>query len=124
MEIMNAKQAHPFMWLGAAFAMIVLIAAAPLISVLISAGIAGALGCELNEGGAHPCPFMGVDLGRTLVLMFVLGWLAFVTLPLGAAALAGWLIIACIVTFFWWRRRRHQDSPTMFQCSTDVRSKD
>jgi hypothetical protein len=105
---MNAKQGHPFIWLGATFAMIMLAAAAPLISVLISAGIAGALGCELNEGGAHPCPFMGVDLGETLVLMFVLGWFAFVTLPLGAAALAVRLIITCVVTFLWWRRRRHQ----------------
>jgi hypothetical protein len=106
--MMGAKQGHPFVWLGAAFVVIVLLAAMPVISALISGAIAGALGCQLNEGGAPPCPLMGVDLGEMLVVMFVLGWFAFVTLPLGAVALAVWLIVACLITFVWWRRRRRE----------------
>ena len=62
--MMGAKQGHPFVWLGAAFVVIVLLAAMPVISALISGAIAGALGCQLNEGGAPPCPLMGVDLGE------------------------------------------------------------
>ena len=106
---MTAKQGSPFVWLGAAFAIIVLVAALPLISVLISTGIAGALGCQVDEAAVHPCPFMGIDLGEMLTLMFILGWLGLVTLPLGVIALAVWLIIF-LMTFVCWRRRRRREA--------------
>jgi hypothetical protein len=89
---MNVKQ-RSSRRVRATFAAIVLVAVAPLISVLISGVIAGVLGCELDEGLLHPCPFMGVDLGETLYVMFVLGWLGLVTLPLGAVALWVWQMI-------------------------------
>jgi hypothetical protein len=75
------------------FAIIVLIATAPMISVLISGVVAGVLGCPLDEGSPHPCPFMGVDLSEILYSMVVFGWLGLVTLPLGAVALWVWQMI-------------------------------
>ena len=43
---MSAKQGHPFVWLGAAFVVIVLLAAMPAISALIAGGIAEMAGLE------------------------------------------------------------------------------
>lgn len=73
--------------------LIILVALAPLGSVMISGAIANANGCTLNEGGAHPCMINGSDWGETLVTMFVLGWLSFVTLPLGGIAFAIWCVV-------------------------------
>jgi hypothetical protein len=102
----SATRRSVFLWLGIPFVLIVLLALAPLLSALIAGAIADALGCGLNEGGASPCPFMGHDLGEPLVIMLVLGWLAILTLPLGAAALVIWLVIVCVVAVTRWRRRR------------------
>jgi predicted permease len=82
---LSAKQKSS-VWVRPTFAVIVLVAAAPMISVLISGVIAAALGCPLDEGSPHPCPFMGVDLSEILYSMDVVGWLGLVTLPLGAVA--------------------------------------
>jgi hypothetical protein len=89
---MSAKQRTSIL-VRAAFAIIVLIATAPMISVLISGVVAGVLGCRLDEGSPHPCPFMGVDLSEILYSMVVFGWLGLVTLPLGAVALWVWQMI-------------------------------
>jgi hypothetical protein len=89
---MSAKQRSSIL-VRAAFAIIVLIATAPMISVLISGVVAGVLGCPLDEGSPRPCPFMGVDLSEILYSMVVFGWLGLVTLPLGAVALWVWQMI-------------------------------
>ena len=67
---------------------IVLVAGAPVISVVTASAIASSLGCTLNEGDSHPCLFHGADLGETLYGMVVVGWFALGTLPMGAIALA------------------------------------
>ncbi|HEV7253941.1 MAG TPA: hypothetical protein VGN97_12715 [Mesorhizobium sp.] len=77
-----------------ALALILLFAILPILSVLASIAIADAAGCRLDEGGIYPCPIFGSDWGATLGTMFVLGWLAFLTLPIGALALAAWLVAA------------------------------
>jgi len=105
---MSAQRSHAGVWLSVTFVIIVLLAAAPLISAFIAGAIADVLGCTVNEGGASLCMFMGRDIGQTLAEMFVLGWLAFVTLPWGLAALAIWLVVACVVAFIRWRRRRRE----------------
>jgi hypothetical protein len=102
----SAARRSVFLWLGISFVLIVLLALAPLLSALLAGAIADALGCGLDEGGATPCPFMGHDLGEPLVVMLGLGWLAILTLPLGAAALVIWLVIVCVVAVTCWRRRR------------------
>ena len=59
--------------------LIILVGAAPVISVVIASGFASTLGCKLDEGNPHPCPFHGVDLGDTLYSMFVAGSLGLIT---------------------------------------------
>ena len=103
---MSAQRSHAILWLGVTFVVIVVLAALPLISTFIAGAIANVLGCTVNEGGASTCMFMGKDIGETLAEMFVLGWLAFVTLPYGLVALAIWLVAACVVAAVKWRHRR------------------
>jgi hypothetical protein len=88
---------------------ILVIAVLPVLSVALTYAMASALGCPVNEGGATPCPFMGVDLGETLVTMMVLGWLGLITLPVGSVALAIWLA-AWIGRRIWRRRQLGQGS--------------
>jgi hypothetical protein len=102
---MSTKRSTAFIWLGVTLVLIVLVAGAPLISAAIAGGIASALGCSVNEGGASGCIFMGTDVSESLLVMFVLGWLALVTLPFGAIAFVIWLVVACVVT---WRQRRRE----------------
>lgn len=56
--------------------------------------VAGAAGCTLNEGAAHPCVIAGVDIGGALYFFGMMGWLSLATLPLGAIVfLAGLAIL-------------------------------
>lgn len=71
---------------------IALVAATPVVSMLLAVSIADANGCKLNEADAHPCLVAGVDIGGLLYDMFVLAWLGLLTVPLGVLGLAGWLI--------------------------------
>ncbi|WP_196260330.1 hypothetical protein [Pelagibacterium limicola] len=73
-------------------AVIVLVPLLPVISVIIASIIAETNGCRLDEAGSYPCVVMGRDLGSLLAVMFVLGWFALATLPLGATGLAIWLV--------------------------------
>lgn len=75
----------------------------PLVSVLVSAAIAGLFGCELNEGVTNVCNIAGFDVGGFLSGLFVTGWLALITLPLLMCILALW---AFVEWGSWWRRRR------------------
>ena len=65
--------------------LLLLVGLLPMISALGAGGVAAALGCTLHEGTANTCPVAGLDIGDTLYTMFVLGWLALVTLPVAAA---------------------------------------
>jgi hypothetical protein len=85
--------------------LIVVIGALPLISALAASTLAGALGCELNEGSIHPCLLGGTDVGGMLYTMFVLHWFGLMTLPLGGMALVVWLIVAVILLCIRWFRR-------------------
>lgn len=84
----------PFRMMAWALALIVSFALLPIISVITSIGIASIAGCHLNEASAHPCAVLGVDIGRLLALMFVAGWFALATVPLGGAALLIWAVVA------------------------------
>ena len=105
---MSAQKSRAVLWLGVSFVVIFVAAVAPLISAFIAGAVANILGCTLNEGGASTCMFNGSDIGQTLADMFVLGWLAFVTLPWGGFALAIWLAVAGVVALVKWRRRRRE----------------
>ena len=75
----------------------------PLAALVVSAALAGLLGCELNEGGAQPCVIAGLNLGGFLSGLFVSGWLALITLPLLMCVLALW---AFVEWGSWWHKRR------------------
>lgn len=101
-----AGKRFPVLRYGLVLACIALFALAPLISVLIASAIADKNGCQLDEGGMHPCVLGGTDWGETLGTMFVLGWLMFATLPVGALAFVLWLIVIAVHFSRWSKKRR------------------
>ncbi len=86
-------------------AIILLLAFAPVISAFSAGAIAEANGCTLNEGGVYPCVIGGTDYGETLSVMFVLGWLGLVSLPLGALAAIVWCVVLVIVLVVKYRNK-------------------
>ena len=66
---------------------------APAIAVTPAMSVAGAAGCQLDEGSVHPCRVGSLDLGDTLYGGFVLGWFVLVTWPgmLLCLGVWGWL---------------------------------
>jgi hypothetical protein len=77
--------------------LIVLFAGLPIIGAVGAGGVAYAIGCKLDEGSVHPCPYLGVDLGEPLYAFFVLGWLSVLTIPAGALLFLLWLIAAALL---------------------------
>jgi hypothetical protein len=69
---------------------LVVFGAGPLLVTLVTALIVSVLGCQLDESNLHPCPVLGVDIGRALSLRHVL-WLGFFTLPIAAIGVLIWL---------------------------------
>jgi hypothetical protein len=59
----------------------------PMIPVVIAGAIASYCGCQLDEGGPHPCILFGRDIGGTLSSMIVMGWFGLLTFPSGFLAL-------------------------------------
>ena len=80
-------------------AVIVVLAALPVLSVTLAGVLASANGCRLDEGGAHPCVIAGTDYGDTLYTLGVLGWLMLASLPLGVMALLVWAVVLAIHLF-------------------------
>jgi hypothetical protein len=85
-------------------ALIILVACAPIGSVMACAAMANALGCKVDEGSVHPCIVNGHDYGHLLYTLGVMGWLMLLTIPAGLVAFAVWLVI-----LIWhqtkWRKR-------------------
>lgn len=75
----------------------------PLASVLASATIAALAGCELNEASTSVCSIAGLDIGGVLSTMFVMGWMALITLPMLLGLLIVWALVEGWVR---WRTRR------------------
>lgn len=74
-------------------AVIVVLAALPVLSVTVAGVVASANGCRLDEGAAHPCLIAGADYGDTLYTLGVLGWLMLASLPLGVIAVVVWAVV-------------------------------
>jgi len=87
-------------------AIILVVGAGPIISVMISSAIANANGCNLNEGGVDTCMVAGMDLGGTLYELFVMGWLGLITVPLGLGGLLVWTVRVIIHRIAWGRQQR------------------
>jgi hypothetical protein len=78
-------------------ALIAIAAGFPLLSALAAGSIANLHGCVLNEGGVNPCVIAGIDFGKALYSLGVLGWLAIATLPLGMGALVLWFLAFAVI---------------------------
>jgi hypothetical protein len=65
----------------------------PLLLLLLSMGIASALGCRLDEAAVHPCRAAGLDLGPALSAGFIDGWLLLVVWPVMLITLAAWIVL-------------------------------
>ncbi|MCW5723816.1 MAG: hypothetical protein KIS81_02545 [Maricaulaceae bacterium] len=87
------------------FFLSVIFGISPILLVLLSSWIAQVNDCQLHEGFANTCSVLGMDMGGTLYGMFVAGWFAFYTIPLGLiGAVLG--LIAFIVGLFTDRKPR------------------
>lgn len=91
--------------------LIVLVALAPIGSVVACAWIANSHGCKVDEGSVHPCIIGGHDYGELLYSLGVLGWLMLVTLPGGLFAFITWLIVL-ILHWASWRKRSAANFPS------------
>jgi hypothetical protein len=103
---MNAKAPGRFPWIlyWVVLALIVLVALAPVGSVVTCGVIANAHGCKVDEGSVHPCIINGHDYGQLLYTLGVLGWLMLVTIPGGIFAFIVWLIILILHRVSWRKR--------------------
>ena len=86
-------------------AIILLVALAPVLSVIVAGTIADANGCALDEGSVHPCIVNGEDIGSTLYALGVMGWFMLATIPLGAGALLLWAVVLIAHRLYWGRKR-------------------
>src|SRR5213083_3779146 len=95
-----------FLWIlyWIAFVLIVLVAFAPVGSVVACGLIANANGCRVDEGSVHPCVINGKDYGQLLYTLGVMGWLMLVTIPGGLFAFVVWLIVLILHRASWRKR--------------------
>ena len=84
--------------------LIMLVALAPVFSVMACGFIANAFGCRVDEGSVHPCIINGIDYGQLLYTLGVLGWLMLGTIPGGAIAFVIWLLVLIIHRVSWQKR--------------------
>src|SRR6266481_9702663 len=84
--------------------LIVLVALAPVGSVVACGLIANAHGCRVDEGSVHPCVINGKDYGHLLYTLGVIGWLMLVTIPGGLFAFVIWLIVLILHRASWRKR--------------------
>ena len=101
---MNAKGHKRFPWVWYLLALFVILAFAPIGSVMLCAAIASASGCKVDEGSVHPCVINGHDYGDLLYSLGVMGWFMLVTIPGGLLALVS-LLIFLILHRVAWRKR-------------------
>lgn len=79
-------------WRVAALAVLTLLIWYPAVRLGLSLGVSSALGCEVHEGFAQPCPWRGMDLGPWLYEGFVFGWFLLLTgIPM-LLSIPAWLI--------------------------------
>ena len=106
----TARRRFPWTVYWLVLALIVLVAAAPLLSVIVASSVAEANGCVLHEGFSNPCLIGGSDWGDTLYAMGVMGWLMLATLPLGGGVMLVWLVIL-LIHYLAWRRSAKETMP-------------
>jgi hypothetical protein len=98
------RKRFPWVIYWIVLALILLVALAPIGSVMACGWIANAHGCKVDEGSVHPCIINGKDYGHMLYTLGVMGWLMLVTLPGGALAVMIWLIVLLVHRANWRKR--------------------
>src|ERR671933_457652 len=98
------RKRFPWILYWIVFVLILLVALAPVASVIACGWIANAHGCRVDEGSVHPCMVDGKDYGQLLYTLGVMGWLMLVTLPGGVCAFALWLIVLILHRTNWRKR--------------------
>jgi len=98
------QKRFPWILYWIVFVLIVLVAFAPVGSVVACGLIANAHGCRVDEGSVHPRLINGKDYGQLLYTLGVMGWLMLVTLPAGVFAFVLWLIVLIFHRANWRRR--------------------
>jgi hypothetical protein len=98
------RRRFPWILYWIVLVLIVLVAIAPVGSVVACGLIANAHGCKVDEGSVHPCIINGHDYGQLLYTLGVLGWLMLVTIPGGAFAFVIWLIVLILHRESWRKR--------------------
>ena len=91
-----ARKRFPWIIYWIVLGLILLVAFAPIGSVMACGWIANAHGCKVDEGSVHPCVINGKDYGQLLYTLGVLGWFMLVTLPGGMLAGVIWLVVLAI----------------------------
>ena len=100
----NPPRRFPWWIYWTSLALILVLALAPMISVLVAFWLAEVHGCILNEASTHPCIINGADWGSDLYFMLVMGWFMLATIPLGGIAIAVWLAVLLIHRYLVWHR--------------------
>src|ERR1044072_9060756 len=98
------RKRFPWVAYWIVLALIILIALAPVGSVIACGVIANAHGCRVDEGSVHPCVINGKDYGQLLYTLGVMGWLMLVTIPAGLFAFVIWLFILILHREKWGKR--------------------
>jgi hypothetical protein len=104
---------RPFPWWIYILVLVVIlvIALAPLVSVIVASEIAAAHGCQLDEGSVHTCIVNGEDWGQTLYMMAMFAWLLIASLPIGVILGGIWLIILIMHLLIRYRARKDAMTP-------------
>jgi hypothetical protein len=103
------RKSFPWIIYAIFLILIALFALAPIGSVVACSIMASHYGCHVDEGSVHPCMANGKDIGPLLYQLGVLGWLMFVTLPIGALAFCIWLVILLVHHSSWRKRAASQE---------------
>lgn len=75
---------------------VLLIALLPAFSMLASSIIGWVYGCDVDLTSAKTCMINGVDWGRDLLTMGMMGYYLFVTMPVIVGGVAIWIIVELI----------------------------
>src|SRR5437660_9892599 len=101
------RKRFPWILYWIVLVLIVLVAFAPVGSVVACGLIANAHGCRVDEGSVHSCVSNGKDYGQLLYTVGVLRWLMLVTLARVACACVLWPIVLISDRATWRRRAAH-----------------
>jgi len=101
-----AKKGHAVLWLSITLILILLLTAAPFIVSFAGGFAADVLNCQGGMQIHAPCLLQGSDVSQALTSMIYMGYLGFITIPIGEFLLVMWAIVACFVVLVRWRRRR------------------